>query len=323
MSKTTNTHNESSEDELMTELLTSLPSTMMSEHSPVSHENIAELRMYLLQDFRASHSASHPKREKLVMTNEICGQPQSKLLERLSQKFVFSKMCVDFCRLEQGEWRIIQGDLFHPTSAPFSGTWPTQGTMRDGVCWEQTMSVAGIKGNASGSDVSYPTPTAQRPSLQQIARHNLWPTVTAQDNNQVRGEGAAAGKKDRSTTLGGAVRKWPTPSSRDWKGGRQFDTLEGKGRNSNNTLPDAINAAAGEVAGLNPDWAEALMGWPIGWTRQQNLVLLWDFAWLDWEMPIPRTMKKCRNRVKRITAIGNGQVPLTMAVAYKLLEKET
>ena len=38
----------------------------------------------------------------------------------------------------------------------------------------------------------------------------LWPTATTQDNPQVRGQGKTIGT-NRGTTLGGAVRMWPTP----------------------------------------------------------------------------------------------------------------
>ena len=41
---------------------------------------------------------------------------------------------------------------------------------------------------------------------------------------------------------------WPTPRSRDWKGG-------GK---------DCLDAAVGGQ--LNPAWVEWLMGFPLGWT---------------------------------------------------------
>ena len=70
----------------------------------------------------------------------------------------------------------------------------------------------------------------------------LWPTPTGQDNAQVRGRGKTIGTK-RGTTLGGAVRMWPTPAAIDDMGGRQATTGQ-----------------------LNPTWVEWLMGFPTGWT---------------------------------------------------------
>ena len=96
----------------------------------------------------------------------------------------------------------------------------------------------------------------------QMERHNLWPTPTAQDNNQIKG------KDKRGTTLGGAVRNWPTPSARDHKGGY----LGGRIRNGKVSF-DTLDVAVQHVSNkdkksgtLNPDWVEWLMGVPTGWT---------------------------------------------------------
>jgi hypothetical protein len=43
----------------------------------------------------------------------------------------------------------------------------------------------------------------------------MWPTPTTQDNVQVAGIGKAKGNSKRGTTLGGAVRIWPTPCANE------------------------------------------------------------------------------------------------------------
>lgn len=63
------------------------------------------------------------------------------------------------------------------------------------------------------------------------------------------------------------VKAWPTPSTREWKGGRKPETLKAKGRGVTNTLNDAINFNEGTVGQLNPDWVEHLMGFPESWTN--------------------------------------------------------
>jgi hypothetical protein len=56
----------------------------------------------------------------------------------------------------------------------------------------------------------------------------------------------------------------PTPTSREWKGARDPETLKKKGRTPTNSLADTIRA---ETTGqLNPYWVEWLMGYPVGWT---------------------------------------------------------
>lgn len=86
-------------------------------------------------------------------------------------------------------------------------------------------------------------------------KKGLWPTPRANDAEK-RGEIAA----DPRNWLPAAVRMWPTPAAQDAK---------------NATLPpsqadrDAIPGAVmreGHTGQLNPEWVEALMNFPIGWT---------------------------------------------------------
>ena len=100
--------------------------------------------------------------------------------------------------------------------------------------------------------------------------------------------------KGRTPSPAEFVMMWPTPTSREYKGGRKPETLKAKGRTPSNTLCDAVNAAMyatpqardfrtgqqdrsfnpersknlnDQVGGqLNPTWVEWLMGFPIGWT---------------------------------------------------------
>lgn len=84
----------------------------------------------------------------------------------------------------------------------------------------------------------------------------------------------------------------------------------------------------GESGSLSPDWVEWLMGWPIGWT---NLAPMpsdafdeWLFSshlrtWWHREPSIPRTAPAVPNRVARLKAIGNGQVPLAAWLAWTIL----
>ena len=133
----------------------------------------------------------------------------------------------------------------------------------------------------------------------------LWPTATTQDNPQVRGQGKTIGT-NRGTTLGGAVRMWPTPDASD-RGPRSADLVVNQStvqrRDSGQKrgmdlqtaakffpTPTANEDAAGTPNGkmqamlgnhpgvrgttpeewqrgsLNPQWVEWLMGYPEGWT---------------------------------------------------------
>ena len=58
---------------------------------------------------------------------------------------------------------------------------------------------------------------------------------------------------------------WPTPTTRDHKGGRKPETLAASGRGEANSLNDAVTIRDQHGA-LNPEWVEWLMGFPPGWT---------------------------------------------------------
>ena len=65
--------------------------------------------------------------------------------------------------------------------------------------------------------------------------------------------------------LNAAVKMWPTPTRRDYKGGRKPETLKASGRGETNSLNDALTVN-GQHGQLNPTWVEWLMGFPLGWT---------------------------------------------------------
>jgi len=78
--------------------------------------------------------------------------------------------------------------------------------------------------------------------------------------------------------------KWPTPAARDYKGANSLEHCEvnGTGRKHMDQLPNAVvHRDTAEPSGqLNPAWVEWLMGWPIGWTRLEEIT---ELDWRDWE----------------------------------------
>ena len=100
----------------------------------------------------------------------------------------------------------------------------------------------------------------------------LWPTPTGQDNAQVRGQGKTVGTKRGTTlggtTLGGAVRMWPTPAAHEARLGYQ-DRTRGKKGTQKSLTTEVIDQMGGRQATtgqLNPAWVEWLMGFPTGHT---------------------------------------------------------
>jgi len=166
-----------------------------------------------------------------------------------------------------------------------------------------------------------------------------WSTPIASDSvGCVQSEKALAkGFKPRLTEQ---ANRWPTPSActRDGtKAGGHAGLAGGSGNRAK--LYKLLGKKEGKKLGsqaLNPDWVEWLMGWPIRWTDIEPLTATdfmdgdsFDFwrsnipSWWD-EDPadagyIPRTTDQKPNRVNRLKALGNGQVPLCAAVAWNLL----
>lgn len=79
---------------------------------------------------------------------------------------------------------------------------------------------------------------------------------------------------------------------------------------------------------LNARWVEWLMGWPIGWASLEPVSLRtvseWmeccrAGAWWDTEPDIPRTVMSIKGRRAQLKALGNGQVPMCAALAFRTL----
>jgi hypothetical protein len=157
--------------------------------------------------------------------------------------------------LPDGAFAVLVGDRWVTNQmtldgslTPYSEPWPRSGTTRSGTAYPRRSSVPRTFGTGSSS---LPTPSASsygtnqgggmgrvgpvRPSLETMARKNLWPTPTTNDH-----KGAGYQKGD---------------------GDKRFLTLPGAARESHGKPHDS--ASSGQ---LNPTWVEWLMGFPAGWT---------------------------------------------------------
>lgn len=94
-----------------------------------------------------------------------------------------------------------------------------------------------------------------------------------------------------------------------------------RGAKSTPNPAEIARKESGKSGQLNPDWVEWLMGWPIGWTKIEPI----EIDWRDWVVDpadtgeVPRVLQSIQNRVHRLKAIGNGQVPLVAATAWHIL----
>ena len=207
-------------------------------HSTV--ESGAALLMWFRVDFLARTSAQQEPGPE---------SPESVLGSGEKWRGSFAKYDRDSSTWKTHQYSLL-GDL-----TLYSETWPRWGLMRDGECWELPTPFGVLELRRQI------TSAIECGSLERI------PTPTGQDNNQVRGEGAAANHPARGTTLGGYVRRYPSPGANDWRSGKGWDAQAQKSRGHSPQLRHILDGM------LNPEFAEWLMGWPIGWTALDPLVM--------------------------------------------------
>ena len=153
---------------------------------------------------------------------------------------------------------------------------------------------------------------------------NGWSTPTGDDANNV----TRASGEFKSLTRD--VQSWPTPNKMDAQGHgttggghHQHDIDRGYLRGVA-VPPDAVGQGS-----LNPDWVDALMGYPIGYTLPEGEPLLYlPGEWPagrgapqhPWEPPRLTTVKE--NRAARLKALGNSIVPRCALLWLRAIQEE-
>jgi len=139
--------------------------------------------------------------------------------------------------------------------------------------------------NGSGRINRSASPNAtDRPTLALMARKQMWPTPMASDSEH--GGPNSRDSKGRWKLAGAVHHAWPTPTAQDAKNAtlplsQQYRaTVPGTlARQALWRTPQAADHKSGRIQrgqttnlthqvgnALNPEWVEALMGLPIGWT---------------------------------------------------------
>ena len=227
-------------------------------------------------------------------TIAICGRSSPESFAKLNPDGSWRKTCLGYSQVT------LDGSLER-----FSETWPRAGMTRNGIAYLLRPLVRLTGAIACGL---LPTPSAEsygtnhggaagrvgpiRPSLETMARRNLWPTPTEDGNYNRKGASAKSGDglatavkrwptptaqdaennagssqfNRNSLPLNAAVQMWAIPTSHDYKVGRTStmgrqltrEVWDGEG-----FLPGLSSPKSGS---LNPTWVEWLMGYPLGWT---------------------------------------------------------
>jgi hypothetical protein len=217
-------------------------------YKPLTENLGEELLMSYLEDFRVRTFQLQEKVTDLTEKEVECGERWQGLLAKLDQDTLL--------------WKIPQCSLLEDSEQSLE-IWPNWGSMRNGVCWEQTMLEQTITEKEYGYWLT-PTATAisgrsqeameYRTKQRESKGHN-----TVQPGNlaeQVMYSGKIPCKDMKKPTY------WGTPKAQD----------------SRHALRDRGKGNLGEqVSGLHnggklsPLWTEWLMGWLIGWTDLKPL----------------------------------------------------
>lgn len=136
----------------------------------------------------------------------------------------------------------------------------------------------GMRGGSVVTDGRIRRKTGQTfyPGLTDLAKSGLLPTPISSDaiigkNDVYKMTSGLPRKynqngKDGSVGLARLVQLLPTPTVREYKGGRHPETLAKAGRSASNSLGDTINAINGQNSQLNPRFVLEMMGFPTDWT---------------------------------------------------------
>jgi len=137
-------------------------------------------------------------------------------------------------------------------------------TASDGVRSNLTYGAGNLTLKGAVMKENWPTPTVNH-----IRNHNE-PVENYDKRVQDWKDGKTKGKPGIS--LGVAVRKYPTPTARE---PNDIGINLKRGRYSNDTLTRKVSNLEGLQTGgrLNPEWVEWLMGWPIGFTECEPVVM--------------------------------------------------
>jgi len=254
LSKLRNTQDKSCCNDNETECCPSSQSGTMS--APLTESPGEEQLMLFAEDFRAKTSV--PQERELALQESVLdyGQNMQESLTRCGLS-LSSRKTPRYCG--------VAGLTLS------SETCPSWGMMQSGACWELGTSARPIKGTGCGS---WLTPTVEDAGRQ----------GSAEDWKKYQENGQTSAARLRNQVK--AKQTWPTPATRDYKGGHAPRSLTRKdGKTRMDILPNVV-AYGGKTTQqlsqekqdcckstlqLNPTWVEWLMGWPIEWTDLKPL----------------------------------------------------
>jgi hypothetical protein len=188
------------------------------------------------------------------------------------------------------------------------------------------MTVNDSKNNAPPSQFRRNTPPLN------CAVHSLIPTVKASDSERGGRGDLLQFVRDNENAHFKTIEKQnlPTVTASDVKRASPNEIVEfesGTGRTTVERLRVAVASESKMQGPLNPEWVELFMGWPKFWTSTTEKVSLETLSrWLEldhwaegWQQGLSPIRKAEPDTAPRLKCLGNGQVPICAAIAWKIL----
>ncbi len=311
-----------------------------------------------LEDSRANPSRL-PESGWGRMTRATCGLRHFASYKRSGQNGAFWKMSrASFLSITLGRFSggwpkagmIAGGHAYRlpplepPTAGRGSGSWPTPIATPGPLRKHDGRKTYGKILEESVHEMKWPTPRSKLGNFgnnKYIGKgfgRNLenivFPTPRSSDTEKSQWKNAKGRDRSNFSEMLSSfmLLRFPTPTSTDSKISEKKKGKQGYRSPLARNIEENQNKNLTKEMWLNPDWVEWLMGWPIGYTGSdavsQEMFSMWKSglekgAWwktalgpngLSW------TTKKDEWTSPRLKAIGNGQVPLVVAVVWRLLE---
>jgi hypothetical protein len=219
--------------------------------------------------------------------------------------------------LDSSSWKTPQCSLIEGWDE-FSETWPAWGSMRNGVSWGRTMPALPTSENASGF---LPTPTATNTKANHMRSggrppRTYLPTPMASDCE------ARGGHRGNLDTLTSFTKAFPTPCARDFRSPNLKPYSERGGGQERGTTRELHRALSNTPSRVQQRWRDRIRRWiecqassgtgPRGGRSESP-------SWWAAEPALGRVAHGVAHRVDRLKAIGNGQVPAVVRLAFQTL----
>jgi hypothetical protein len=223
----------------------------MSENSPPS--DLLPMELPSMSSAEGSPARTSARRERVLALKASALASGLKSLDLLASYDRSSS-----------SWRTSQRCLVEGWTV-FSATWPRSGLMLSGIAYQLPPLAPRTDETASGL---WPTPDtlAGRPHEGNVRL--LRARILAGDMTEVEAKAMLHGKSPFDAQ-GKIPAMWPTPNAGDYKAG--MSNAPGRQQSS---LPRSVGivegVSSGRRGGLNPNWVEWLMGFPIKWTALEH-----------------------------------------------------